>query len=319
MSDCDEGLLTIGKRAGVNKFSLLKDISTHMEEREKGISLIDTYHKQIMIRNDSDKLLNDVVADEKLKSIIPDAAALSIDTYPISGVMSTPFYATKSKKWHLLSKYNIFIGNGNDFADSLDYNQFVDPANSGLHSYVFVQVVNDRVVKVAYVFRGTINLKDWKADGEQGVSGTTAQYSKAYENAKKIKKSCEDYFGNDVMLYFFGHSLGGGLAMYCAIKLNCPAITFNAASVNPVTIWHERASYRLMMESNKLISINLEGEFLSSRASNVALLPKPGYRVTINRFSVNQKKMNPGESHKMEYICSFYGLTIKSTKSDHYI
>lgn len=290
-----------------------------MSERLKGIDVIKSQQKQSLIRQNTDQLLLDSNTQSDKEILIADAAALSINVYPISGVYNTPFYSTKSKKWHLLTAgYNMFIGNGDIFAEHLKYSKLVDKA-SGLHSYVFLYVEDSgKVSKVAYTFRGTTDfIKDGRADIAQGVTGNDAQYTKAYSNALEISYLCKEYLQN-AKLYYFGHSLGGGLAMFCAIRMNGFAIAFNAASVNPITINKYKNNYVNLMKSDKLLSINLEGELLSSRASDVALLPKPGYRITIDRKSVSKNKLGPIESHKMEYICSFYGLSV-STKSNHYI
>ncbi|MDE5880377.1 MAG: hypothetical protein K2H60_01490 [Muribaculaceae bacterium] len=301
------------------KESLLGSPLNRIEEEIIGLNLINANKNYKLISNPSDDIALQYDSQE-MRTLIADAAALCIDVYPISGVKDTPFYCTKSREWHLLSsKYNMFIGNGEQFAQELNYNSLINQ-KSGLHSYVFLQIKNNYVINIAYVFRGTIGMKDWATDIEQGVKGRfSPQYNQALINAIKLIQLQKRILPN-VKIYFMGHSLGGGLAMHCGICTNTQVICFNPASVHPTTIGKYRDNYNRLMRNNQLLSVYVEGEFLSSKASSSVGLPKSGTRIGISKQTFNIKgPAAPFERHKMENICAFYGLSISNRKFIHYI
>lgn len=301
------------------KESLLGGVINRTKEEIIGLSLINTNKIDKLISNVSDDIALQYNSQE-MRTLIADAAALCIDVYPISGVKGTPFYSSKSREWHLLnSKYNMFIGNGEQFAQEIDYNSLINQ-KSGLHSYVFLQIRDGSVINIACVFRGTVGMKDAATDIEQGVKGRfSPQYNQALTNALKLIQLQKRILPR-AKIYFMGHSLGGGVAMHCGICTKTQVICFNAASVHPTTVGRYSDNYNTLMRSNQLLSIYVEGEFLSSKASPTVGLPKSGTRIGISKQTFNIKgPFAPLESHKMENICDFYGLSISKSKSNNYI
>ncbi len=82
---------------------------------------------------------------------------------------------------------------------------------------------NDTRTIVAYAGTDMKSVEDWVTDAKQGVGLSTKQYDEAVDFADKWKAK----EGDDVILT--GHSLGGGLASYAAIKTDLHATAVNSA------------------------------------------------------------------------------------------
>jgi pimeloyl-ACP methyl ester carboxylesterase len=79
-------------------------------------------------------------------------------------------------------------------------------------------------------FRGTEgpNLSDWRCNAEQASGLNAVQYEQAAALSERVRLA----IGTDKRLILTGHSLGGGLATFAAIKNGLNAIVFNPASVH---------------------------------------------------------------------------------------
>lgn len=84
-----------------------------------------------------------------------------------------------------------------------------------------------------YATAGTnpLNLTDWQNNIAQ-LCGESDQYEEAMLNAKEIAKMVKN---ENADLWFVGHSLGGGLAMYNSMATAFPAIVFNPAGISSET------------------------------------------------------------------------------------
>ena len=101
---------------------------------------------------------------------------------------------------------------------------------SGFYSQLFH---TNRGGKDFYAFctAGTqmLSLKDWFSNFSQGLIGLSPQYTRSVQIAKKL----DEIVGDNRVLFFVGHSLGGGLASNNAlITRKRHAITYNAAGLN---------------------------------------------------------------------------------------
>ena len=72
-------------------------------------------------------------------------------------------------------------------------------------------------------FAGTDSLLDVGVDLNQLTGGLPTQYTQAINWAKQGQAAAGGIF------VLAGHSLGGGLAAYCSVRLRCPAYTVNPA------------------------------------------------------------------------------------------
>ena len=130
---------------------------------------------------------------------------------------------------------------------------------------------NDRRTIVAFAGTDPKSGKDWITDAGQGLGFQTKQYGEAVEFAQKWQGK----EGDNVILT--GHSLGGGLASYAAIKTGLNATALNSA---PLAVNH------------------LGGNPLSSAVrhpSNITQYYVPGEILT-NIDGLNPLDVRPGNS-----------------------
>lgn len=113
--------------------------------------------------------------------------------------------------------------------------RLVDLSN-GFYSRLFVKNDPVRGLMYAYCTCGTnmSSAKDWVSTNIlQGLTGLSAQYTKSVQNAQRL----DEAIGGKALLFFIGHSLGGGMASNNAIVTkNRYAITFNAAGLNALRL-----------------------------------------------------------------------------------
>ena len=114
--------------------------------------------------------------------------------------------------------------------DSRDMYEQRDPM--GFHAVAFINPEDE----VAVVYEGTSSRTDWK-DWATNIAQanpywTPSQYSAAIDFATAAEKLyCSGTVDCNSRIIYTGHSLGGGLAQYAAIKLGRRAYTFNAAGL----------------------------------------------------------------------------------------
>ena len=88
--------------------------------------------------------------------------------------------------------------------------------------------------EIAIVYEGTscpLCIKDWATNLSQPF-WKPLQYSSAYDFAQEVEtRFCADAGDCEQRITQTGHSLGGGLAQYVAIKMGRKAYTFNAAGL----------------------------------------------------------------------------------------
>lgn len=106
----------------------------------------------------------------------------------------------------------------------LEPHDFVDQ-DSGFLARLYVNEDGRYVLAL----RGTNEGRDWRSNVRQGVGLKDEQYNLAVTVAESVRGALGDRF------MITGHSLGGGLAAIAALKVNAPAVTFNAAGVHDNT------------------------------------------------------------------------------------
>ena len=102
--------------------------------------------------------------------------------------------------------------------------------SSGFASLLFSKTKNNRKY-YAYCTVGTkmSSWADWITNVSQGLTGVSPQYTRSVQNAKVLHDKC---IKTNSVLWFIGHSLGGGLASNNSLITGRYAITFNAAGLN---------------------------------------------------------------------------------------
>lgn len=182
---------------------------------------------------------------------------------------------------------------------------------TGLASVCMLHIVNSCVREIAYVTQGTdmLQIQDWANNIKQGLVGNSQQYKDSERIARSIHQYlCNYNCGEDIQLYFVGHSLGGGLAQHNAIVTRRPAITFNPSTVNPRFRNMYKDNERYLIKNKSLLSFYIPGEILSLPLSDIAGLSKGGNRVKANIG--DNASINPIYRHDIELdlFASQFGL-----------
>lgn len=302
-------------------------------EKLKNPSIL-KYNTENVLSDNTEILLGSADSEKRNQYLIPDALALSCDIYAVCAKDSSTNTAYHTKSFSSINKGWVYLEdyfkNQNAFAEvSNNFHQFcleirnlkfIDNDKSGLGSGIFFQYINSKLIRIAYVTKGTATRKDALTDLEQGWKGRTPQYQLSLSNAKRIYAAMNRHLSGNGYLYYFGHSLGGGLANYNAMGTNIPAVTFNAASVHPDNVSCYVDNYNFLIKSNSMIGIYVEGEILSTKASPLVGLPKNGnrYRVTIDAKYLTGSD-NPIAKHLLEPLCATYGLGKMNWKNKIFI
>lgn len=187
------------------------------------------------------------------------------------------------------------------------YSKLKDAA-SGFSSMLF-QKQTDDIQYYAYCTEGTemSSLKDWSNNFSQAfLFGISRQYSCSVSNAKKIDAAV----GNKAVLWFIGHSLGGGLASNNSLVTGRHAITFNAAGLNSYRVtftllWNNwKDLFHPIKRSQRVHAFVLEGEMLNTLSLGIGQTAY-GDKKTIK---LKQKGMSRVERHSLTSILDILGV-----------
>lgn len=323
---------TVGLYIAKDPLSLLgKTISTMGNRLSRpGIDLINQYGSDNLIDSiyNNNRVFGEWMDKGAKESLLKDALALSQDVYVINGHSDTfyhtySYYNKENSCWYLVnSKLQVdqFPPSIKEFCKQINSIAFnFNHYKSGLGSMLCFSKYKDGKYIVGYIFEGTNpNTKyhqDFGADLEQGLMGNTPQYAQALHNAKLIVSKFKP-IQNIASLYFFGHSLGGGLANAAALSTGFPAITFNAASLHPDFV----SQYKKNYQKRNLAGIYVDGEILSTKLSGAVGLPKTGDRYRIKYTGTKNDyytdalanegafKIAIVRKHMLEPLCALYKL-----------
>lgn len=173
---------------------------------------------------------------------------------------------------------------------------------TGFGSMIFYKKnQQNRVCCVAYVTEGsrnptsplrsaryqnkhtTLAALDWMGDWLganllQGTTGLSPQHTLSIQNARILDKICSQ---KGIELYFFGHSLGGGLAVSNAMATGRRAIVFNMAGLHFTRILRYKVEYDALLKGKKILSYWTDQDILSRDLWTVILLKPNGNRYNI--------------------------------------
>ena len=145
------------------------------------------------------------------------------------------------------------------------------------------------------------------ANGAQAILGVSPQHTLAIQNAKILKKLC----GNN-KLYFYGHSLGGGMAIANALATDCEAIVFNNSGLNRLrNVTH--GTYGKMEKignngNSRIKRIYTRSDFLSTEKENKMLPSKILGSLLLSPQDIGEKIFFGTGGHGIEGICKSMGL-----------
>lgn len=113
------------------------------------------------------------------------------------------------------------------------YGVVLNDVQSGLRSQIYRRDKSGRA-EYAYALAGTdpASIADWENNVLQ-LGGESTQYVQSAQNAIMIAEMAK---ADNARLFFTGHSLGGGLASFCALATKERAIVFNPAGVSEDTL-----------------------------------------------------------------------------------
>lgn len=129
--------------------------------------------------------------------------------------------------------------------------------------------------KPVLAFRGSTNdLRDWMANGKQGLGQQTDYYDRAMSAAWQVNRATGGEFE------ITGHSLGGGLASAASAVTGAQATTFNAAGLHDKTADRFLAQYgeKPFDTAKTVVGYQVEGELLTSLQESVHGVSPSGAR-----------------------------------------
>lgn len=212
------------------------------------------------------------------------------------------FGRSKKSKAELIDGWKPMSSEEVDKLMGSGFNLKLENAISGFNSMLFQKQAKG-IQYYAYCTEGTemTSAKDWFSNISQGLIGLAPQYTYSVQMAKRI----DSVIGNKAVLWFIGHSLGGGLASNNSLVTGRHAITFNAAGLNPLRVnatlilnnWKDL--FHPIKRTQRIHAFVLEGEILNFLLSWIG---QPAYG---NRKPIkigNQKDKSTFQRHALTTI-----------------
>lgn len=208
----------------------------------------------------------------------------------------------------------IFFGENLDIIRNFD--RRLSRKRTGFFSMLYYRTINGKL-EFAYVTAGTtFNLRDqpWDAALDnvlvnlgQGLTGMSPQHTLAIQNAKILDEICRKKSWN---LYFFGHSLGGGLAVANALATDREAIVFNNAGLNRM----RNRLHNSYVKKNRITCYYTDKDFLSTENENKSnIILKSLWKTATPQIIGKREYLGTG-GHGIDGICQEFGLEFFSTR-----
>ena len=162
--------------------------------------------------------------------------------------------------------------------------------NALIHGSFRAVLVEGKKRVLSFCGTNPSEVADWGNNAEQGLIGTSPQYRHALRMARA--------HAPEVVV---GHSLGGGLASYCAVHNGNFAATINPAPLNINII----SAVRMLRNKNKVVNYVATGEFLDILDVAAPLMTRVG---RIHRVRSNGG-FNPIDRHGIANLVGFTAPT----------
>lgn len=223
---------------------------------------------------------------------------------------------TLKEKWEYGTFRGIFTG---DIDLLKEFDKRISRKRTGFFSMLYYRD-NGHGLDLAYVTAGTtFNWRDEKWDSildnvlvnfGQGLSGLSPQHTLSIQNAKILHKFCSTRVPK-YNLYFFGHSLGGGMAIANGLATGCETIVFNNAGLN---ILRNCTHNRYNKKEHNITAYFTDKDFLSTEKENKANpMLKNLWRITPQNIG---KRIYLGTGgHGIEGICQAFCLEYIANKN----
>lgn len=263
-------------------------------------------------------------ASKNWKPYMPETSKdyLSSRMYELFAAMDwiKPNLYSTSSSYSLSQKigYGMFreILFGKDIDIIRNFDKRLSRKRTGFFSMLYYRG-NNAHLDFAYVTAGTtFNLRDqlWDAVLDnvlvnigQGLTGLSPQHTLAIQNAKIIDEVCRKRSWN---LYFFGHSLGGGLAVANALATGREAIVFNNAGLNRM----RNRLHNSYIKKNKITCFFTDKDFLSTETENKSNILLKGLWKAATPQIIGERKYLGTGGHGIDGICQEFGLDFFSTR-----
>lgn len=237
---------------------------------------------------------------------------------------SQPNPLTSTNTYSLSQKINFGMFKELLFGKDIDIIKTLDRRLSrkriGFFSMLYYRRINCNL-EFAYVTAGTtFNLRDqaWDAVLDnvlvnlgQGLTGMSPQHTLAIQNSKIIDAVCRKKNWN---LYFFGHSLGGGLAVANALATGHEAIVFNNAGLNQFRNILHNSYAKKKEKKDKITCYYTDKDFLSTEKENKSnVVFKSLWEIATPQKIGTRQYLGTG-GHGIDGICQEFGLDFFSTR-----
>ncbi len=201
------------------------------------------------------------------------------------------FSETKDASEIAYKRTNSKVGDVYQFADGKQW-RVADVQNDPKTGFRAVALkpldANDKRVIVAY--SGSDEGVDWLHNAGQALGLSTGQYKEAVDFANKWKAQA----GGSVILT--GHSLGGGLASYAAIKTGLHATAVNSA---PLALDHLGLDPRA---ASRITQYYVPGEALSILNEKNPLDVRPGLNIAVRGKDSILDPRSIGSNHSLDHV-----------------
>lgn len=205
---------------------------------------------------------------------------------------------------------------GEDLKIIKNFEQRLSRKRTGFFSMLYFRIINGKF-EFAYVTAGTtFNLRDqfWDVvldyglvNVGQGLTGMSPQHTLAIQNAKILDEICRK---KSWKLYFFGHSLGGGLAVANALATGREAIVFNNAGLNRM----RNRLHNSYVKKNRITCYYTDKDFLSTENENKSNVILKSLWKTFTPQIIGKREYLGTGGHGIDEICQEFGLDFFSTR-----